>query len=208
MYPVKAIGVFAAILVIAVTQRGRHPFARFGPANQITTIRALLVSIVAGLIGEPPLPIVVIGASTIATVLDGVDGWLARRTQMASAFGARFDMEVDALLIQVLAILVWLYGKAGPWVIASGLLRYAFVAAGAVWPWMGHPLAPRLRGRVMCIVQIVGLLLALLPPVVPPVSTAIAAASLTALSYSFVVDTLWLWQGRRGQGSRTRSVAE
>ena len=46
--------------------------------------------------------------------LDGVDGWLARRRGMSSAFGARFDMEIDALLVQVLAILVWRYGKAAP----------------------------------------------------------------------------------------------
>ena len=61
---------------------------------------------------------------------------------MASAFGARFDMETDALLIQVLAILAWQYGKAGPWVLVSGLLRYLFVAAGWVWPWMREPLFP------------------------------------------------------------------
>ena len=41
------------------------------------------------------------------TALDGVDGWLARRSGIASAFGARFDMEIDALLILVLAVLAW-----------------------------------------------------------------------------------------------------
>ena len=51
---------------------------------------------------------------------------------MTSAFGARFDMEVDALLIQVLAVLAWQWDKAGPWVLMSGLLRYVFVAAGWV----------------------------------------------------------------------------
>jgi phosphatidylglycerophosphate synthase len=117
---------------------------------------------------------------------------------MASAFGARFDMEVDALLIQVLAILVWLYGKAGPWVIASGLLRYAFVAAGAVWPWMRRPLASTIRGKAICVVQIAGLLLALLPWIGSPMSDAIAGASLAALAYSFLVDTIGLWQSRAG----------
>ena len=39
-------------------------------------------------------------------------------------------MEVDAALILILSILVWLHGKAGPWVIACGLMRYTFVAAG------------------------------------------------------------------------------
>jgi multidrug efflux pump subunit AcrA (membrane-fusion protein) len=38
-------------------------------------------------------------------MLDGVDGWLARRHEIASRFGARFDMEVDALLILALSVL-------------------------------------------------------------------------------------------------------
>jgi phosphatidylglycerophosphate synthase len=38
--------------------------------------------------------------------LDGLDGWLARRFGLASAYGARFDMEVDGFLILVLALLV------------------------------------------------------------------------------------------------------
>jgi len=130
-------------------------------------------------------------------MLDGVDGWLARRTGMASAFGARFDMEVDALLILALSIAVWRHGKAGAWMIASGLLRYTFVAAGAAWTWMREPLAPTNRARVICVVQIAALLAALLPNVHPPASAAIAGAGLAALAYSFAVDTKRLWQQRQ-----------
>src|SRR4051794_4541233 len=115
-------------MVVALANvRAHHPFARFGPANRVTTLRALLVALVAGCIGEAPAPRVTaaaVAAATLATILDGVDGWLARRTGMMSAFGARFDMEVDALLIQLLCLLGWLWQKAGAWVLLSGLLRY------------------------------------------------------------------------------------
>ena len=107
---------------------------------------ATIVALVAGLIGEPNVAanaVCAAAASAIAIALDGVDGWLARRTGMVSAFGARFDMEVDALLIQVLAILAWQHGKAGAWILASGLLRYLFVAAGWVWTWMRSQRDPR-----------------------------------------------------------------
>ena len=40
-------------------------------------------------------------------LLDGVDGRLARKYGASSRFGARFDMEVDAVLICVLALLAW-----------------------------------------------------------------------------------------------------
>ena len=198
LYPVKAAGLFAAIVIVVASRlRAHHPFPRFGPANQITTVRALLVSLVAALVGEPRLPSLAAGAagvSAVATLLDGVDGWLARRTRMVSAFGARFDMEIDALLIQVLAILAWQWGKAGPWVLLSGLLRYVFAAAGWVWPWMTRPLFASVRRKAICVVQIAGLIVTILPEVTPPASDLVAAGSLGVLGYSFLVDTAWLWR--------------
>ncbi len=103
-------------------------------------------------------------------------------------------MEVDALLILILSILVWQYGKAGAWVMLSGLLRYLFIAAGSVLPWMRRPLRSTRRGKAICVIQIGGLLLALLPAIQPPVSSAIAAVSLAALCSSFFIDTLWLYR--------------
>jgi phosphatidylglycerophosphate synthase len=198
VYIVKAIVVFTAIVIVARrSARAHHPFPTLGPANQVTMVRALLVALTAACIGEPAIPAsahVAVGAAAIATVLDGVDGWLARRTQMASPFGARFDMETDALLILVLAILAWQYGKAGPWILASGLLRYVFVAAGWLQPWMQRPLFPSLRRKTICVVQMVGLILTILPAVTTPASGRVAAASLAALAYSFLVDTWWLWR--------------
>jgi phosphatidylglycerophosphate synthase len=198
VYFVKAIVVFTAIAIVARrSARADHPFPTLGPANQVTMIRALLVALTAACIGEPATPAysqAAAGAAAIATGLDGVDGWLARRTRMASPFGARFDMETDALLILVLAILAWQHGKAGPWVLASGLLRYIFVAAGWLQPWMQRPLFPSLRRKTICIVQMAGLILTILPAIPPPASAQIAAASLAALAYSFLVDTWWLWR--------------
>lgn len=196
LYPLKATALFAAItgLSIGFLQR-HHPFARFGPANQITTVRAVLVALVAGLVGEPRMPntaAAAVAASLVVTVLDGVDGRLARRNRIASAFGARFDMEVDALLILALSILAWRYEKAGAWVVLSGLMRYAFVAAGAIAAWLRAPVPPSRRRQTICVIQIVGLTLAMAPAIQPPLSTLLAAAALATLSYSFLVDILWL----------------
>src|SRR5262245_34399160 len=130
--------------------------------------------------------------ASIAAALDGVDGWIARRTRTASAFGARFDMETDALLILVLSALVWTSGQAGAWVLASGLMRYAFVAAAAIWPWLHEPLEPSRRRQTICVVQIVTLIAALLPSLGPTAASTIAAAGLAALTWSFLVDILWL----------------
>jgi phosphatidylglycerophosphate synthase len=199
-YVLKTALTFTVVVLFSFGYLHRHhPFARFGPANQITTLRAILVALTAGLIGEPQVPIVAAaagGASLLVTALDGVDGWLARRARIASAFGARFDMEIDALLILVLSILVWRFGKAGAWVVASGLLRYVFVAAGWVWPWLTAPLPASRRRQTICVLQIAGLTLAIVPVIVPPFSTVLAAFALVVLTGSFFVDTVWLWRAR------------
>ena len=198
-FAVKSSAIFALVTLLAAAFLDRHhPFATFGPANHVTTARAALVAMAAGAIGEPPTPGVAaaaVSAGLVATLLDGVDGWLARRSRMTSPFGARFDMEVDALLIFALAALAWEHGKAGWWVIASGLLRYAFVAAAWGWPWLASPLPPSRRRQTICVAQIVALLIVVSPVVEPPVSTSVAAASLGLLAGSFLVDTLWLWRG-------------
>jgi phosphatidylglycerophosphate synthase len=195
-YPLKAAAIFSIVMLLALAHvHEYHPFARFGPANQLTTARAVVVALIASLIGEMGLSPVASTAALAgvgALALDGLDGWTARRTRMTSPFGARFDVEIDALLIQALAILVWQHGKAGWWVLFSGLIRYGFVAAGWLWPRMNRPLPPTSRGRLICFIQISALILAVTPAITPPVSTTIAALGLAALSWSFLVDTLRL----------------
>jgi hypothetical protein len=75
-------------------------------------------------------------------------------------------------------------------------MRYLFVAAGWLWPWLAAPLTPTLRGRTICIVQIVGLSLAVSPLVAPPVSNAVAGVALALLAYSFLADIERLRQQR------------
>jgi phosphatidylglycerophosphate synthase len=196
LFAIKAVAIYSIVMLIALGFLPRHhPFARFGAANQITTFRTMLVALVAALAGEPRFPIVAtsaVAASLLIAALDGVDGWLARRHRIASSFGARFDMEIDALLILVLAILVTEFEKAGPWVILSGLLRYIFLAAGHYWPRLRAPLFSSRRRQAICVIQILALTLAIVPAIQPPLSHAMAAAALAALAYSFLVDTLWL----------------
>jgi phosphatidylglycerophosphate synthase len=198
IYAAKAVAVLLIVELVATGRVGAsHPFSNFGLANQITTIRACMVALVAGLVGEPASGAMATAAACAAlavTALDGADGWIARRSRMASAFGARFDMEVDALLILALAVLAWEFGKAGAWIVLAGLMRYVFVAAGWVIPRMSAALPPSRRRQAVCVVQIVGLGLLMLPAVQPPASAWAATALLATLLYSFAIDVIWLWR--------------
>jgi len=193
---------FAAAAVLVVGLAGaHHPFPRFGAANTVTLFRVALVAGMAALLGETPDPrmaSLAIAIVIVVTALDGLDGWLARRGGQSCAFGARFDMETDAALILILSILVWQHGKAGVWVLACGLMRYAFVALGWVLPWMAGPLRSTIRGKTVAIGQFIGLAVALSPMTPVPVSNVVAAITLAVLTWSFAVDIAWL--KRQGAG--------
>ena len=127
-----------------------------------------------------------------ALALDAIDGWLARRLRLVTAFGARFDVEVDALLLLILALLVWQTHQVAAWVLVVGLLRYGFVLAGLVLPWLSAALPPSRRRKAICAQQGVTLLVCLLPPVPPALASALAAIAVAALILSFALDVYWL----------------
>jgi phosphatidylglycerophosphate synthase len=191
------------MVIAAGRVHGHHPHARFGAANTVTSLRLALVALLAAALGEPhtaALAWAATAAAVLASMLDGVDGWLARRSSVTSAFGARFDMETDALLIMVLSALAWRWGRAGAWVLACGVMRYAFAAAAWGWPWLGRPLPPSLRRKFVAVVQMVGLAIVVAPAVRPPLSEWLAAITLAVLTWSFAVDIRWLVRTRPVRG--------
>jgi phosphatidylglycerophosphate synthase len=184
--------------------RRYHPHPQFGAANWITTIRAALTLVIAAFAFQGPSGAIRWTAGSIAgviAVLDGVDGWLARRTGTGSAFGARYDMETDAAFLLVLSALVWRQGQAGPWVLLIGLMRYLFVAAGWLWPWLTGPLTPTWRGKTVAVIQMATLAIVLVVP--PWLSRMACATALGLLLWSFAIDIGRLWRARPDEKDTT-----
>jgi phosphatidylglycerophosphate synthase len=174
--------------------------AVFGAANAVTLMRGALTMLLFAALGTGPrVAWVAVAVALVTLLLDGVDGRLARRRGEATAFGARFDMETDALAILALAVLAWQFGKAGHWIVLAGGLRYAFVLAAFALPWLARPLPPSRRRQAVCVLQIATLIACVSPLFVPPWSAAIGLLGLAALIGSFAVDVAWL--ARRAAGS-------
>jgi phosphatidylglycerophosphate synthase len=207
VYTAYAVVCYALVAALMMLHLGGHaPHAHFGTANRVTLARGMIASLLGGAAPivtalNPEALWVASAAALLALALDGVDGWVARRTRMASTYGQRLDINFDTAMMGILALLAWQGGKAGPWVLVIGLARYAFVAAGWVWPWLNAELPFSQRRRVICVIQIAALLVCLTPLMVPPVSSLAAAAALGLLLFSFAVDTLWLVKA--GAGKRT-----
>lgn len=192
-----AMGSFAMIaLTVADRVAASHPHPRFGPANVVTLLRGAGTSTLLGLAAAGGA---IEGAGAWAAALgtgvllalDGLDGWIARHTRLASAFGARFDMEVDALLMLTLCLLAVTSGLAGGWLILLGLMRYGFVAMGQITPRFARPLPPSARRRAVCGGAILLLALLLAPPLAPLAPT-LGAVALGLVGWSFAVDLVWL----------------
>ena len=203
VYGVAAVGLLARAL-------RRSGAAGPGPADVVTSARSVLVGGVAALVADSfagPVPVgVLTGLAVAALVLDGVDGRVARYTRTASAVGARFDMEVDSILVLLLS--VYVARSFGVWVLAIGSVRYAYWIAGRTLPWLRGPAPPRYWCKVVAAVQGIALVTAatgLLPHLVVVLALAGVAA---LLAESFGREAWLLWRTSRvGPGAAPDSEA-
>jgi len=176
------------------------------PAHWVTLTRALLTAGAAALVADSadrPLPVTaLVTLSSVALVLDAVDGQVARRTGTATPLGARFDGETDAFLILVLSVAV--ARSYGGWVLAIGAARYVLLVAGWVFPWLAAPLPHRYWGKVVAAVQGIVLTVAVSGLLPRPVGMIAVGVALVLLAESFGRSVVWLY--RTGAGPRTRRV--
>ncbi|MGO2007685.1 CDP-alcohol phosphatidyltransferase family protein [Vreelandella alkaliphila] len=173
------------------------PHGPLGWANRVTLGRGVLVAIVAGALAANAFTDAIwlwLAVAVIALLLDGVDGWIARRTKTHTTFGARFDMELDAVLILILCIGLLQSEHLGAWVLLIGGMRYLFIAASWSFVWLKAPLFESFRRKAVCVWQVVALLLALTPFTSPLAASLLALSALASLSYSFGFDVWWLYQ--------------
>ncbi len=190
---------FAGVVLLGVSLLallgGAGRLMRPGLANGLTLARL-------GLVLSLPLfpdPLLTGGVALSVLVLDGVDGWLARRLGAASRIGEYLDKETDAALLVVLSWTLWLAG-APVWVLAIGLWRSLFVLALRLIPPSGgasREIRTRLGRVVFVVVSVlcasapaVASLLAAHPAGATSVRDLLLAVALALLSASFL-EALW-----------------
>jgi phosphatidylglycerophosphate synthase len=188
----------------------RNRSERIGPAGWVTLVRATLAIGVAALAADSfggsaqVVPLVALAA--VALALDYADGYVARRTGTESTLGGRWDGEVDAFLILVLA--VYVAPSVGAWVLLIGVARYAFLVAGWLVGWIRAPLPRRDWRKVVAATQGVALCIAAAGVLPIALTRAGLAAALALLAESFGRDVWWLWSHRSAPGLQTATVPE
>lgn len=131
----------------------------------------------------------VAGLATAAWALDGVDGYVARRTESVTEHGAALDSAVDGLLVLVLSVAL---APVAPWALLGGLLYPAFLLAQWWHPrWrrhLPHSQRRRLVGGALSVTLCVGTA----PPWSDQAVQLALAPAVVLVTWSFVVDVLWL----------------
>jgi phosphatidylglycerophosphate synthase len=187
-WPAALIGAGSLLFALGAELRARPGPARLGAANAVTLLRIALVVLLSWWLRQTPGPreaLVIV----LVFALDGLDGWLARRSGTVSAFGARFDMESDALFVLVCALGLHARGRLGAYVLVPGFLRYLYVLALCLAPRLARE-APRSRlGRYAFSLMIVSIAVSAWPLFAQHALLAMLASA--AIVASFARSVYW-----------------
>lgn len=206
---VGLVGYAAAASIVTLGWLRSRPGPRFGLANTVTLTRVVATGWMLALVVQSawsgPTPMIAMTVAALAALslaLDGVDGRLARRRHECTRFGARFDLEADAVTVLLVTVALAEFAVAGWWIVLIGALRYLYLAAALVVPALREPLPPsrvrRVVGMSQAIVLVVTLALAAVPGPWTPWLGMLPATALVLLTCSFGADA-------RSQLARARS---
>ncbi|MEQ8859255.1 MAG: CDP-alcohol phosphatidyltransferase family protein [Pseudomonadales bacterium] len=98
--------------------------------NAITVVRIVLVVPTAWLLWQS-MYVEALLLTAVAGASDAVDGWLARRLNAVSHFGAALDPVADKLLVAALVVILAVQGHLPLWLAAIVLGRDLVILSGA-----------------------------------------------------------------------------
>lgn len=102
-----------------------------GYANMLTLLRYILLLLIVAFSGIWPLWSLGLLFS-IPVLLDGLDGYLARKLNHATKFGALFDLETDSLFMTLTGMILYERHNVGAWLLPAAYMRYFYVLIIAV----------------------------------------------------------------------------
>lgn len=163
--------------------------------NILTLLRIILIPVLVlvfylGAAWSYPLSAAVFG---LAAVTDWLDGYLARRLQQLSAFGAFLDPVADKLMVATALVLLVQDNPAAMYAIPASIIIGREIAISALREWMAEigertTVAVSMIGKIKTTMQMIAILLLLYKVPLGPFPTHDVG---TVLLYIAAVLTLW-----------------
>lgn len=169
-----------------------------GVANYLTLVRAGLFCIVGGFVVVPPagrlawVPAICYG---IGTVLDQLDGRVARSVGRETPLGRRLDLAIDTFGFVVAPVVAVVWGQLPVWYLSLSAARYVYRGLTSLRRLRGRPLFERPDsdlGRYLAGGQMAFLTLVLTPIVTPAAAAAVAPLALAPSLGVFLRDYLFV----------------
>lgn len=180
---ILAVCAFGSFAWYGLQMRGNWtPGGRFGAANGITTVRLAACLFMLGSYTSLPPLYLTLGALAVL-LMDGLDGYLARKQQTTGLYGATYDVEVDALYTAMLALLLVALKDVGAWVVLVGAWRYVYQLVTSYVPPRRHPASSTVFGRWCYGLSVVGMAVSLTLPNTLATTLAGVAALVTSASF-------------------------
>ncbi len=185
--------------------------SRIGAANRLTLLRGLLIGLMAGFVFSGPLGQYPDAAAwtwwpgclyLLAGLLDGLDGYWARRGGSSTRLGQELDLHTDALGMLAACIVAVGTQRLPSYYLSAGVGFYVF--RFGLWyrrrqGYWNRPAGPRTFARLVAGVQMGFVGIAMLPLFAYNVIHALAPLFLMPLIAGFV----WDWMIARGELSET-----
>jgi phosphatidylglycerophosphate synthase len=131
-WPVVAVA-FLSVILLWTTQW--YTISNLKPAggyaNLLTLLRYILILMIVAFSHVWPLWSLGL-LFAIPVLLDGIDGYLARKLNHASKFGALFDLETDSLFMALTGMILYQRHIVGAWLLPAAYLRYFYVLVIAI----------------------------------------------------------------------------
>jgi phosphatidylglycerophosphate synthase len=173
-----------SILWIRHWEQIRHMRPPGGIPNYITLLRfgTLVIFIVfAAFIPNEFLALLLF----LLILLDGIDGYLARKLNQATAFGALFDMETDALFICLISCMLIRKGLLGPWILMAAFIKYYYSIVTDITGLSKKP-DPKTRfGAAIAVIMFLSLTFALVLPQTPRIIITLTGTALIYISFFY-----------------------
>ena len=172
-------------------------YPSLGWGNRFTIIRGIMIAALAGFMFQPwPGSYLVWIPGTIyviASIIDRIDGYLARITCMQSQLGTELDTVYDAIGLFVAPVLAVSYGQLHWSYLLVSIAYYLFVIGIKLRNYQGLrviELPPNISRRTIAGFQMGFVAVVLLPIFHPPITQIAGMAFMVPLLLGFIID--WL----------------
>lgn len=155
-----------------------------GIGNLITLFKYILIIIIVFISGLFTARIIGL-FFIVPVVLDGLDGFWARRSNQISKFGALFDLESDSLFVALAGLLLYSRHITGAWLLPAVYLRYVYVLVITLLQLSGIPEKRTRFGPSIAVIMFISLIAVFIYPTDFTIILLYVAAGMVILSFAY-----------------------